>query len=564
MSRAAYARLVAGATLVLLFAGALVTSTGSGLAVPDWPTTFGKPMYEYPLSEMKGGVAYEHAHRMLAGILGLLAAVLAVWVGLKEPRRWVKGLAAAALFAVVVQGVLGGLTVLLGLPPVVSIAHALLGTTFFVLVFLVAAVSSRRWREAEVPPRDGVLLGFFAALTAAVVLQIGLGGLLRHASGAGFPQGGVTAHIVGAVLVFALAGLVLARSPKGVLRRIGTALVHMVVFQVLLGFGALAAGRGGGVFVRSLHLVVGSLIYAYAALGLLWSLRAFSAERVGRVLADAASLTKARLVLLVAATAAAGHLIEAGPTRLTALLLLVAGTTLLAAGAAAANEVLEADLDRRMPRTRNRPVAAGRISPRAGGIVAAVLTLGGLLLLAPVGAAVFAMGVFAWGSYLFVYTPAKRASILNTLIGALPGAAPILMGSLSGAGGDFTPLGVNLFALLYVWQIPHFLALAWLYRDEFRNAGLAMLGAGEGEGGMLIRQAVLGVLALVPISLFPVVHAGAGWAYALPALFAGGFFLAQGARLAARPTAVSARGLFRYSIAYCPAILAVLFLERWF
>lgn len=570
MTLSRYARLVAWATAALLFAGALVTSTGSGLAVPDWPTTFGHSLYAYPLSEMTGGVLYEHTHRMLAGVVGLLAAGLAVWVGLAESRRWVKALAAAALLLVVAQGLLGGATVLLGLPPLVSTAHAILGTTFFVLVFLVAAAEGRRWREAPVPPADRVLAWFFAALVAAVIFQIAVGGVLRHTPGA-YPDLAVAVHIGGAVLVLALVGLVAARTgeARGVPRRIAFALVHLVVFQLLVGFGSLAAGKEAGVLVRSLHLVMGALVYAYAALGLLWSLRPFAAairaraRPAERAADDLAALCKARLVSLVGVVTAAGHLVEAGPARWGTLLSVTAGTVLLAAGAAAGNELLEADVDARMPRTKDRPVAAGRISRRAAAAVAVVLSAVGALVLVLVHPLAALFGVLAWVSYLFFYTPAKRLSVLNTLVGAVPGALPVLMGTVAGAG-RVTTLGVNLFALLYVWQIPHFLALAWIYRTEYRAAGLSMLGTEEADGPMLRRQVVLALVALLPISLFPVVHDGAGLAYAVPAGLAGLFFLAQGIRLARRPTVTAARGLFRASLAYCPAVLAVLFLARWF
>ena len=126
-----FAKLVAASTFILIFIGGLVTSTGSGLAVPDWPNTYGQFMFSFPLSKMVGGILYEHGHRMIASIVGFLTVILAVWLWLKEPRRWVKWFGVGALLAVIVQGVLGGLTVLFLLPTPISVLHGTLAQIFF-------------------------------------------------------------------------------------------------------------------------------------------------------------------------------------------------------------------------------------------------------------------------------------------------------------------------------------------------------------------------------------------------------------------------------------------------
>jgi cytochrome c oxidase assembly protein subunit 15 len=175
--------LLAAATVVLLAAGALVTSTGSGLSVPDWPLSFGRVM-----PPMVGGVLFEHGHRMVASAVGALTVVLAFWYARRETRRGVRALAWTALGAVVAQGVLGGLTVLLRLPPAVSVLHACLAQGYFGLVVTLALVTSRGWLEARRPldPRDGRPALFVPAAVAAalVYVQLALGALMRH-TGAG-------------------------------------------------------------------------------------------------------------------------------------------------------------------------------------------------------------------------------------------------------------------------------------------------------------------------------------------------------------------------------------------
>lgn len=170
--------LTAGATLGLIFAGGLVTSTGSGLAVPDWPLSYGQLM-----PPMVGGVAFEHGHRMAAATVGLLMLVLAVWIFRREKRRWVGLLAALALLAVVLQGALGGLTVLLLLPPAVSVAHACLAQAFFCLTVTLAVVTGPAWMQGDAgswrAPSPG-LLRMVIALPAAVYIQLILGAVMRH------------------------------------------------------------------------------------------------------------------------------------------------------------------------------------------------------------------------------------------------------------------------------------------------------------------------------------------------------------------------------------------------
>src|SRR6185436_9081606 len=145
LMRHACAAVVAASTAVLIFAGGLVTSTESGLSVPDWPTTYGYSMFTFPLSKMVGGIRFEHSHRLIASTVGFLILVLAVWLWRAEPRAWVRRLGYIALAAVITQGILGGITVLWYLPEPISIAHASLAQIVFCLTTAIALVTSRGW-----------------------------------------------------------------------------------------------------------------------------------------------------------------------------------------------------------------------------------------------------------------------------------------------------------------------------------------------------------------------------------------------------------------------------------
>ena len=152
-----FAALVAASTAVLIFAGGLVTSTESGLSVPDWPTTYGYSMFTFPLSKMVGGIRYEHTHRLIASSVGFLIIMLAVWLWRAEPRRWVRRLGYIALAAVITQGLLGGLTVIYLLPDPISIAHASLAQIVFSLTMTIAVVTSPGWMKGYAsfqPARD--------------------------------------------------------------------------------------------------------------------------------------------------------------------------------------------------------------------------------------------------------------------------------------------------------------------------------------------------------------------------------------------------------------------------
>jgi cytochrome c oxidase assembly protein subunit 15 len=179
-----YTRLLVAATLLLIAAGGMVTSTNSGLSVPDWPTTYGYSMFSFPLGKMVGGIFYEHGHRLIASTVGMLTIGLVLFLWRVEPRRWLRRLGWCALGAVVAQGVLGGLTVLFLLPDAISISHAALAQIFFCLTISIALFTSRTWRVPRIAPIDDAgLRRRFVVLAALVYAQILLGATMRHMGG---------------------------------------------------------------------------------------------------------------------------------------------------------------------------------------------------------------------------------------------------------------------------------------------------------------------------------------------------------------------------------------------
>ncbi|MBI3765085.1 MAG: COX15/CtaA family protein [Ignavibacteriales bacterium] len=171
-------------TFLLIIAGGLVTSTQSGLSVPDWPNTYGHFMFAFPLDQMAGGILYEHSHRMIASFVGFLTVIMAIWLWKREDSRWVRYLGVAALGAVVAQGVLGGLTVLFLLPTAISVSHATLAQTFFSIIVSLALITSRWWHTEQPllrPSTKGISLIQLSLMTTIVVyIQLVFGALMRH------------------------------------------------------------------------------------------------------------------------------------------------------------------------------------------------------------------------------------------------------------------------------------------------------------------------------------------------------------------------------------------------
>jgi cytochrome c oxidase assembly protein subunit 15 len=298
-----FAKFVAGCTVFLLLAGSLVTSTDSGLSVPDWPTTYGWNMFTFPPSKWVGGIFYEHGHRLIASGVGLLTIVLALWLWQQEPRRWMRWLGVAALATVIAQGLLGGLTVLFFLPAAISTAHAALAEVFFCLTIAIALFTSPGWLAGSEAIEDATLRRVATATTAMIYLQILVGATMRHLdAGLAIPDfplmfGGLVpdhwdipiaihfAHRVGAAIVtlaiLATAGHVwYHHRDRQNLTRPAALLVALAAVQVTLG--ALTVLTRREVWVNSLHLVCGALVLTTSLVMTLrtWRVR-FGAAEVG-------------------------------------------------------------------------------------------------------------------------------------------------------------------------------------------------------------------------------------------------------------------------------------------
>lgn len=279
-----FAKLVVGATFILIFIGGLVTSTDSGLAVPDWPTTYGHFMFSFPLSQMVGGIVYEHGHRMVASVVGMLMMVLAFWLWLKEPRPYVRRLGFIALLAVIIQGVLGGITVLFLLPTAVSVSHGALAQTFFCLTICLAVFTSAEWRQSPAKVDDShrpSLQTLTVVTTAAIYVQLILGAVMRHTkSGLAIPDFPLAfgslippfnsakiaihfSHRIGALVVTILAVWTIARivrnyrQEKKLLR---PALLLAVTVAIQITLGAFTIWTQKAVVITTAHVATGALI----------------------------------------------------------------------------------------------------------------------------------------------------------------------------------------------------------------------------------------------------------------------------------------------------------------
>jgi protoheme IX farnesyltransferase len=282
----------------------------------------------------------------------------------------------------------------------------------------------------------------------------------------------------------------------------------------------------------------------------------------GAVVADYVALAKPRLNLLVVVTSAAGYYL--GSNASPALLPMAQvglGTALVAGGAAALNQVSERDTDALMRRTRTRPLPDGRVTPVDARAFGLVLATAGLALLgfASLLAALLALATLV--IYVAIYTPLKRRSSLATLVGAVPGALPPLIGWAAGHGA-VSAGGWALFGIVFLWQIPHFMAIAWMYRDDFSRAGFPMLPVLEPDGRRTGRQAVLYAAALVPVSILPAFLGVAGRPYAWVALALGVALLSLSARFASARTDRAARALFYGTLVYLPLVWAAMMLDH--
>jgi protoheme IX farnesyltransferase len=273
------------------------------------------------------------------------------------------------------------------------------------------------------------------------------------------------------------------------------------------------------------------------------------------VFADYLELTKPRLNFLVVATSAAGYYLgSTSAIDAASIAVAVAGTTLVAAGAAVLNQLYERDTDALMRRTRMRPLPAGRVAPSEAGIFGTALSAAGLALLAAYASWLSAgLALATLLTYLVIYTPMKRRTPLSTIIGAVPGALPALIG-WTASHGSIDRSGAALFAIVFCWQLPHFMAIAWLYREDYAKAGFPMLPVIDPDGRRAGKQAVYWAFLMVLASLEPAYSGLSGNAYLAVALVFGVALFALAMRFAWARNEGTARALFYGSITYLPLL----------
>jgi protoheme IX farnesyltransferase len=573
-----FAVTTAVATYLLILIGGLVHGTGSSLACPDWPTCYGTLM-----PKMEGGVLVEHSHRLAAGTVVVLTLVLAgLLTATRDPAlRRLRGFGWLAVGLVFAQALLGGITVLLRLPTPISTAHTATSLLFFMTVLYIA-VRSRPHRAgvAAAPP----VVSRFALIAAmGVYMQMVLGGLVRHSGaalactdvplcrGSLWPDAHPTVliqalHRLNAVavacLVLASSIVTFRRSTRPVLRALAVLAPVLVGIQIWLGLHSVTSFLDLAT-VES-HLAVATALLATMVLTVL-------AARPDGVPAfpklawfpAVVQLGKPRITGLVIITFIGGLWLAPGGHIATwrALMTLI-GTALLVAASNTFNMYLERDVDPLMERTRDRPLPRATLSPETalafGTLLACaavpLVFLGGNLLTG-------ILGLFALGSYVAVYTPLKRTTGIALFIGAVPGALPPLMGWTAATGHLDAP-GLALFAILFLWQIPHFLAIAIYRAADYARAGLKVLPLSISKRATRVTIVVFSIgLVAATIALQPL-HVAGPMYLGVAALLGAGFigWAAAGFRRAAENA--WARSLFFYSIIYLTLLFVAIVVDR--
>jgi protoheme IX farnesyltransferase len=278
---------------------------------------------------------------------------------------------------------------------------------------------------------------------------------------------------------------------------------------------------------------------------------------------DYLELTKPRITWLILMSTAVGYFFgHHGAWNLAQVFHTVLGTALIASGTAALNQWYEREADRKMRRTADRPIPSGRLSAHRALVFGILLSIAGFAELALCVNWLSAfLGLFTLLSYLFLYTPLKQRTPLSTLVGAFPGAMPPIIG-YAAASGLLDAQAWALFAILFLWQFPHFLAIAWMYREDYERAGIVMLPVVQPSGEGTARQIVLYSLALIPVSLAPSLLGMSGRFYLFGALALGLWYLYSGVRVAFDRTILRARSVLLVSVIYLPLIYGLMLLDR--
>jgi protoheme IX farnesyltransferase len=575
-----FAVATAVATFLLILVGGLVHGTGSSLACPDWPTCYGSLM-----PKMEGGVLVEHSHRLAAGTVVIMTLVLATMLSFaKAPAtRRLIAFGWLAVGLVFMQALLGGITVIMRLPTPVSTAHTATALICFMTVVYVA-VRSRPVRATLPPALPASVPRLALVAVVAVFFQMVLGGLVRHSGaalactdvplcrGSLWPDAHPTVlvqalHRLTAVAVAVLvivSSVVTFRHARGRLglRALAVAAPVLVCVQIALGLYAVVSFLN--LATVEAHLGVATALLAIQLLVALCATPDAQPARPSLAwFAAMVSLGKPRITGLVIITFLGGLWLAPGDIATWRAVMTLIGTALLVASANAFNMYLERDADALMERTRARPLPRAVVSPEAALVLAAAFSATGVpLVFLASNLLTGLLGLLAVSGYVAVYTPLKRYSGAALFVGAVPGALPPLMGWTTVTGQLDAP-GLALFAILFLWQVPHFMAIAIYRADDYARAGFKVLPLTLSNTATRITIVVFSVaLVAATIALQPLHVAGSR--YALAATLLGAVFIGWAAAgFQRRATAAPwARSLFVYSILYLTLLFTALALDR--
>jgi protoheme IX farnesyltransferase len=573
-----FAIATAVATYLLILIGGLVHGTGSSLACPDWPTCYGTFM-----PKMEGGVLVEHSHRLAAGTVVVLTLVLAgLLTASRDPAlRRLRGFGWLAVGLVFAQALLGGITVLLRLPTPISTAHTATSLLFFMTVLYIA-VRTRPARAHAAAPSPPVVSRLALVTAVAVYMQMVLGGLVRH-SGAALAcldvplcRGSLWPHAHPTVLIQALhrlnavavACLVLGssivtwrRATRPLLRALALVGPLLVGVQIWLGIRSVQSFLDL-VTVES-HLAVATALLAIMALTVL-AARPQGLPSFPRLawFPAVVQLAKPRITGLVIITFIGGLWLAPGQIATWRAIMTLVGTALLVAASNTFNMYLERDVDPLMERTRDRPLPRAALSPETalafGTLLACaavpLVFLGGNLLTG-------ILGLCALGSYVAVYTPLKRHSAIALFVGAVPGALPPLMGWTVATGHLDAP-GLALFAILFLRQIPHFLAIAIYRASDYARAGFKVLPLAISARATRLTIVLFSVGLVAATILLQPLHVAGPWYLACAALLGAIFIVWAAAGLRRAAENAWARSLFFYSIVYLTLLFVAIVVDR--
>lgn len=599
-------------TFILILWGAVVHNTGSSLACPDWPLC-----YNQLFPKMEGGILIEHGHRLLGALVGIFSIAIVALTSMdrtkSKPHSYLFKVSCFALFLVIAQGVLGGITVIYRLPTIVSTTHLGMSMLFFSTLIYIhhlagskdisnedriknISEASKKYFQSNWKPiiRHGILLAM-----ALLFVQIILGAFLRHAGAGGacglgpnysllcydfenakqsfwsdLPQGQLNMiHRLFGVVVFAAVSFFSIRTyhffkTVKTIRIVSFLPFILISIQILLGVISVALNLS--VVPTTLHLAGATL-----TLATLWKLNlllsdiesSFFLGNRHSFLSDVVDLTKPRLSLLVMLTVLVGALIAPEKIHLLQAFLSFVLITLVVIGSAALNCYIERLVDARMVRTKDRPLPSKRMNPKFAlffGVILLLIAIPSIALLINYLTALLA--TLATVLYLYAYTPMKMKSEIAVYIGAIPGALPPVMGWTS-VTGKIDLMAIALFTILFIWQLPHFLAISLYHADDYEAANIKVYP--NRKRGIHITK--IGILfftfLLLGASLLPSFFSNASFSYTSAAIvLSSGFVLYAARGFFLKPNEQKlrlwARNYFYGSLFYLPLLLgALIFLK---